>query len=60
MRNFSVIQNTVSELLAHGFRAELHALAIPRVESLLGIFDRYERDMTQTHIGRFSAIAVHD
>ena len=60
MRNFSVIQNTASELQAHGFRAELHALAIPRIESLLGIFDRYERDMTQTGVGRFSAIAVHD
>lgn len=60
MRNFSVIQNTVAELQVHGFRAELHALAIPRVESLLGIFDRYERDMTLTGVGRFSAIAVHD
>lgn len=60
MRTFKVIQDTVTELKSHGFEAEFHALAIPRVESLLGIFDRYERDMTQTGIGRFSAITVHD
>lgn len=60
MRNFSVIEQTVSTLKAAHYQAELHALAIPRTESLLGIFDRYERDITATNQGRFSAIAIHD
>lgn len=33
MRNFAVIEQTVSELKAANYKAELHALAIPRVEA---------------------------
>lgn len=60
MRTFGVIEQTVSMLKAADYQAELHVLAIPRIESLLGIFDCYERDMTLTGQERFSAIAVHD
>ena len=60
MRTSLVIERTANEIRQAGFRVEAHVLAVHRQDSLLGVFQRYERDKQLTGMGRFSPIGVHD
>jgi len=60
MRTYAVVERTANEVRQAGFRVEGHALAVHRQDSLLGVFQRYERDKQLTGVGRFSPIEVHD
>lgn len=60
MRSYAVIERTVGEVKAAGFRCEAHVLAVHRQDSLLGVFQRFESDKKRTGVGRFSPIQVHD
>ena len=60
MRTSLVIERTANEIRQAGFRVEAYVLAVHRQDSLLGVFQRYERDKQLTGVGRFSPIDVHD
>ena len=60
MRTHRVIKNTAVEARKHGFRVEAHVLAIAEEDSYLGIFQRYEGEMSLYGVGRFSPLETHD
>lgn len=60
MRTYNVIESTAREARSHGFKVEAHVMAIHSADSYLGIFQRYEGEMSRYMYGRFSPLLTHD
>ena len=59
-RNIETIKNTSEELKKDNYKTAVHALSVPYWDSILGIFERYERQIELTGTGRFSPITTHN
>ncbi len=60
MRTYRVIESTAKQASQQGFQTEAYVLAVHSDDSYLGIFQRYEGEMSLYGSGRFSPIATHD
>jgi UDP-N-acetylglucosamine kinase len=59
-RNIGTITDTSKELKTKKYKTAVHTLSVPYWDSILGIFERYEGEIKQTGLGRFSPLATHD
>lgn len=59
-RNLKTIRITSQELKEQNYQIAVHALSVPYWDSLLGIFERYEGQIKDTGLGRFSPLSTHN
>ncbi len=60
MRNYGTVEKTAALFFKNGYTVEAHILAVPEMDSLLGIFSRYEEEKRLSGFGRFSSPKIHE